>query len=200
MTEQFTVSHDKEIKLMRDHAKKWKRYKILTPVFYGYMIIGPVIWIGLYAAACYFWGGEFWNGIDLVVTPLILLWFIPLCLVNAMRISGGRDIFIARLNQQIVLNEEYFCNAWTPRFHEIEPAKFVEYRIAYTDIEKMDYNSELRRLEIYGKRNVFKDMGREEKHFEEKDEKPYIVYDYFEHMDELKGQLCKHTGLEINQI
>lgn len=201
MSERFEVARKREVKLARKIMKKYKRYKIGTAILWAWAILSLVIWFGWWFWMCKIHNSDIWEDIDLPIQIwLALIGPIPMMLIHGVRIGGGRDIFLARMNQQIVFLDEYFSNIWTPRFPQIEPAKVVEYRIAYADVERIVYNAEWERLEIYGKRDVYKLLDGEMQHSREEDEKPFLIYTYFEGMDRLAELLSRQTGLEINKI
>lgn len=201
MSEQFTVVRKQEVRLARKIMKKYKRYKVGTVIFWAWAVLSLVIWFGWWFWMCKIHGSNPWADIDLAIQMwLALIGPIPLMLIHGMRIGGGRDIFFARLNQQIVFSEEYFSNVWTPRFPQSEPAKIVECRIAYADVVRIVYNAEWERFEIYGKRDVYKMLDGEMQQSKEDDEKPFLIYAYFEGMERLVELLSSRTGLEINKI
>ena len=47
---------------------------------------------------------------------------------------------------------------------------------------------------------VFKDFGHEMRTIREDDGKPFLVYGYFENMDQLKESLARRSGLTIRNL
>ena len=201
MKEKYAPIRSEEMKMMVEYRKKSKAYKVLNPIFWGCLIVLAVVPLGIQAVFCYRYDElRFWE-IDLVLWYLMVSFFsfIPMLFINLGRIGAGRDLFNARLGESIFLDEEAFKDEWSPRVSP-DKAKYMGYKIAYKDMTRIDYDPEFKRLEIYGKRMVLKHLGAEMRTIREDDGKPFLVYGYFENMDQLKESLARRSGLTIRNL
>ncbi len=201
MTEKYVSVWSEEKKLMVEYRKKTKLYKIMNPIFWGCWILGVSFVLGATAVSCYYYDTPFsWTGLIMIFLITFTVMLIPMTFIAGLRVCPGRTVFMARVNEQIVLDEEMFHDLWASRFASVEPAKYVEYQIAYKDMTRIDYDQELKRLEIYGKRMIVKNFESEIKTVREDDEQPFMVYAYFENMDQLKESLSRRSGLNIHDL
>ena len=200
MTEKYVSVWSEEKKLMVEYRKKTKLYKIMNPIFWGCWILGVSFILGATAVSCYYYDTPFsWTGLIMIFLITFTVMLIPMIFISVVRIGPGRDLFNARLGESISLDEEAFKDEWSPRVSP-DKAKYMGYKIAYKDMTRIDYDPEFKRLEIYGKRMVFKDFGAEMRTIREDDGKPFLVYGYFENMDQLKESLARRSGLTIRNL
>ena len=198
MKEKYVSVRSEEMKMMVEYRKKTKLYKIMNPIFWGcwiFMAVAPLVLEVVYGSVD---GFSFWSLFQyyILVTSVFC---IPMIFIVGLRAVPGRDLFNARLGESISLDEEAFKDEWSPRVSP-EKAKYMGYKIAYKDMTRIDYDPEFKRLEIYGKRMVFKDFGHEMRTIREDDGKPFLVYGYFENMDQLKESLARRSGLTIRNL
>ena len=200
MKEKYVSVRSEEMKMMVEYRKKSKAYKVLNPIFWGGWILGVSFVLGATAVSCYYYDTPF-SGTGLIMIFLITftVMLIPMIFISVARIGPGRDLFNARLGESIFLDEEAFKDEWSPRVSP-DKAKYMGYKIAYKDMTRIDYDPEFKRLEIYGKRMVFKHFGEEMRTIREDDGKPFLVYGYFENMDQLKESLARRSGLTIRNL
>ena len=200
MKEKYVPIRSEEMKMMVEYRNKTKLYKIMNPIFWGCLIFLAVAPFVLQAVLYYRHDMPFWSenlfGWYIAETGLFL---IPMIFIIGLRSVPGRDLFNARLGESISLDEEAFKDEWSPRVSP-DKAKYMGYKIAYKDMTRIDYDPEFKRLEIYGKRMVFKDFGAEMRTICEDDGKPFLVYGYFENMDQLKESLARRSGLTIRNL
>mgnify|MGYP003370861729 FL=1 len=200
MKEKYVSVRSEEMKMMVEYRKKSKAYKVLNPIFWGCWILGVSFVLGATAVSCYYYDTPFsWTGLIMIFLITFTVMLIPMIFISVARIGPGRDLFNARLGESIFLDEEAFKDEWSPRVSP-DKAKYMGYKIAYKDMTRIDYDPEFKRLEIYGKRMVFKDFGHEMRTIREDDGKPFLVYGYFENMDQLKESLARRSGLTIRNL
>ena len=200
MKEKYDSIRSEEMKMMVEYRKKSKVYKIMNPIFWGCWILGVSFVLGATAVTCYYEDMPFsWTLLVMIFLITFTVMLIPMTFISVARIGPGRDLFNARLGESIFLDEEAFKDEWSPRVSP-DKAKYMGYKIAYKDMTRIDYDPEFKRLEIYGKRMVFKHFGEEMRTIREDDGKPFLVYGYFENMDQLKESLSRRSGLNIHDL
>lgn len=205
---EYVVSQEKEKEIVKRIRKRGKKYKIGVPIAIFYWIILLIAILVYVIGASLQETGEIYFSIEILLF-IVLVWCmlaIPGLLVLAWALGTGRDVLLARYNEILELSEDSIINAFTPRFKTVTNADRVSYVIRYVDIERIDYNTKFCRLEVYGLRKrsqiyriILGNNPRNVTSVMEKDG-PYMIYDYFVNMDNLKNELAERSGKQINRI
>lgn len=147
-------------------------------------------------------------GEELFVSILLILGLclFPIlgCIISySIAISGGRDILLTRLNEQIIFLEEEFKIQYTPRYRKVENGEYVEKTIPYNKIQSVVYDNKMQRIEITTdytyKLWKWLRFGEMEDNivFKEYQNSTIIIYNCFENMQDLVSELQRITGKQI---
>ena len=192
--------------------KKYSRSYQIGKVIWRIFLILSVVSVIASTAFGYYIGGFVINGTRAetvfigFILPFVVILPLSAVVYGLVQRQGVDKRFGLRMRETVKLENERLVNSWVPVFKTETETEQIIYYINYKEITKIDYNEDHQRLEIYGPRTreevplAFLGKVREPNRVkEEKGNKPYKIYAYFQNMYDLMEELSKRTGLAINK-
>ncbi|WP_035291650.1 hypothetical protein [Clostridium sp. KNHs214] len=199
MIKEYKVDKEKFQEIYDTQYKKhpkWKRTAWIRKGIIIMTIISPIC-IEIYG---YRVMGRFKLFSDYFFIAIGVIWTLLMILVGYIRILRFKcdDIVNFKLNESLILKDEYFENGYKPNGEGISTTYDVM-QVRYDEIERLVLNKYHNRLRLYAniKDTRYDDYEKGEKDYSVKEKARMAFYLYYENSEEFVRTLSEKSGVEI---
>lgn len=193
---------EKNRKAEKKHAKRIKRrYK---RYWIGYLVAGIlIVLIGVHSYDVFMeiMPMEEPFSIIMLMFGYNILYLIGVLFAIIVAAGGGRDQLLARLNEQVSIEQDSIRISYKPKMREIEKGDYAEYEIRPEKVRSLEYNERYGCLEILADctYKVWENRERRPERMSETsyENKKLMIYDCFDNMEGLKKAIQRVTAKEV---